>query len=1137
MKIKDFRMGLRIVKVWLLPILLLCVMFAGVSHAEEKPEIFPQLGQSGWIQRVAMSNDGKYLLTGDFAGSIMLWDARTGREIRKFSSQSHIEALAFTPDGKHAVSNHYDAVKLWDLQTGQEIYTSKKKNSAVTSSIFFLSNGRYFMAFGFQTPVHVWETATGREVGGLSLPDDFHKRSGTIIVSPGSRYVLTQLYERVKMRQEPAKLWDLLTGKVVRELNRAIPYYSVFTKDGSKILSARYEDNNIELWDASTERVFWSSKGHTKSLDYIAVSESGAIAVSASKDDGTMRVWDMANGSQLQMIALPKGFKPIILSPDGKKIVLLDGSFFGDHKTARLYDTMRGRVIKSFSKEECESMSFTPDGRLLLVKVGKVAIWDAAAGRNVQSFEGSGEPVMGMTFAAKQNVAAIIGGKNVSIWDVAAGRRVTVLKGHEKVVSSAVFSPGTTTLATGSLDNTVRIWDLKTGRQTSSLHGHAGGVVSVAYSPDGRYIASAGNDALVKLWDSTTGVLLKSLTGHIQMKSRDINKSFTGIYNVAFSSDGKRLVSCGTDGAIKLWDVIAGKEIRNLQGQKEDVTAVGFSPDGRSLVSGGLDGKVRIWDADSGKEIKTLGKTEFGSVDSVSYSPDGRYVSAYGHDEISYVWEVASGNEVRRFSGTKTRLAAIGIMNSTSFSPDSRFLLTNDGFAAVSRLWDIASGRELVQFISFNDGEWIAYTPEGYFNASADGARHLNVRVGLNVYGIDQFFSRYFRPELVQLALAGKEIPKGELITDIASRKPAPVVQIISPAAQSSVDRDSVTVTIRVKDAGGGIGAVNIYLNGTQVANETRSVIVKGREPADEKTLSFTIPLVQGKNDIRAVAFNKENSMESNPALISVFSKAVIQKPNLYALVIGINEYKNKSISLNYAVTDAMEFAKTLKMTAAPLFEKTNIEILTTPAMTTKEAIIKAFEEMRIKVKPNDLFVFYDASHGIVDVVDNEEQYFLLTSNVLLLSSRHVGKDAMGQKELAKLIGSIPAQKKVVILDTCNAGKGGKEIQVALLQQTRGLTDSTAVKLLQRAIGSAVFSASSDSQLALEGYKGHGLFTFVLLEGLRGKADIKKDGYITVLGLADYVEENVIKLSEEVFKRQQTPTIQTGANFPIGKVK
>lgn len=1121
----------------ILAIPFLCMLSGQGDCSEEKPEIFPQLGQSGWIQKVAMSKDGKYLLTGDFGGSIMLWDARTGREIRKFGGQSRVSALDFTPDGRHAVSLHFDIVSLWDLKTGKEVYSVKIKNAVNMNSLSFISGGKYMMAFGFATSVHVWETATGREAGGVSLPEDFVQKSGTIIASAGSRFALTQVYDRSRMKHEPAKIRDLVTGRIVRELERVVPFQSVFTKDGSRILSVGYGDNSVELLDSSSGRVYWSGKGHSKSIDYLAVSDNGTIAVSASRDDRTMRVWDMATGRQMQVVSMPAGFKPEALSPDGRKIVLLYGFFHGDNKAARIFDTMTGRQIRTFHDKEFESMAFTPDGRLLVTGTGKATLWDAAVGSQVQSFEGSGEAVMGVTFAPGRNVAAITGGARVSIWDMAAGRRIAVLKGHEKTVAAAAFSPDARFLVTGSLDNTLRIWDLKTGGQTMTMPGHAGGAISVAYSPDGRYIASAGNDALIKLWDSAGGALLKTLHGHVQMKSGDINASFSGIYNVAFSPDGKRLVSCGTDDAIKLWDIVTGKEIRSMTGHKDDVTAVGFSPDGRTLVSGGLDSTVRIWDAGSGKEIKTLGRTEFGSVMSVGFSPDGRYVAARGKDEISYVWEAASGSLVRKFSGVKTRLTATGVMNSASFSPDSRFLLTNDGFAAASRLWEISSGRELAQLISFTDGEWIAYTPEGYFNASPGGARHLNVRIGLDVYGIDQFFTKYYRPELVQLALTGREISKGELITDIASRKPAPAVQIISPAAQSTVDADSVAVKVKITDAGGGIGAVNIYLNGTQVANETRSVAVKGRESDAERILSFTIPLVQGNNDIRAVAFNRENSMESNPALISVVSKAVVRKPNLYAIVIGINEYRNKSISLNYAVSDAGAFADTLKKVSGPLFEKTDIEVLTTPAATTKEAVIRTFEGMRTKVRPNDLFVFYNASHGVVDVVDNEEQYFLLTSNVLLLSSRHIGKDAMGHRELSRLIGGIPAQKKLVVLDTCNAGKGGKEIQVALLQQTRGLTDSTAVKLMQRAIGSAVFSASSDTQLALEGYKGHGLFTFVLLEGLKGRADVKKDGYITVLGLADYVEENVVRLSEEVFKRQQTPTIQTGANFPIGKVK
>ena len=469
-------------------------------------------------------------------------------------------------------------------------------------------------------------------------------------------------------------------------------------------------------------------------------------------------------------------------------------------------------------------------------------------------------------------------------------------------------------------------------------------------------------------------------------------------------------------------------------------------------------------------------------------------------------------------------------------SNNMNYNASKEGAALV--LYNPPTKSEIAKLYAFTDGEWIVITPEGYFNTSANGSRHLNVRVGNNVYGIDQFYAKFYRPELVQLALAGKEIPKGVLITDIAAQKPAPNVQIMSPVTNSSVDQDNVAVTLKITDSGGGIGSVNIYLNGAQVANDTRGIIVKGKASANERIISFTIPLLKGQNEIRAIAFNGENSMESNPALISVISKAVMQKPNLYALVIGINTYNNKSISLTYAVPDATAFAGTLKKIASPLFEKADIRTLTTPEATTKGAITKAFEEVRQLVRPNDLFIFYNASHGMVDVVNGEEQYFLLTSNVRLLSSQHISKDALSHKDLVNLIGSIPAQKKLVILDTCNAGKGGKEIQIALLQQTRGLTDATAVKLLQRAVGSSVFSASADTQQALEGYKGHGLFTYVLLEGLQGKADFKKDGFITVKGLALHTEERVMTLSEEVFKRQQNPMIETGVNdFPIGKVR
>ena len=161
------------------------------AFAADKPEIFLQLGHSGWVQTVDMSRDGKYLLSGGWGGAVKLWDVQTGREIRTLLGHKFAPSVAFSPDGRHAVSFDSEIIKLWDLQSGHEIYTVTKK--VLLSGMFpfsFLSNGKYFMISDtfFTKSIHIWETATGREIGGLNLED----RLAEVIVSPDGRFALTQ---------------------------------------------------------------------------------------------------------------------------------------------------------------------------------------------------------------------------------------------------------------------------------------------------------------------------------------------------------------------------------------------------------------------------------------------------------------------------------------------------------------------------------------------------------------------------------------------------------------------------------------------------------------------------------------------------------------------------------------------------------------------------------------------------------------------------------------------------------------------------------------------------------------------------------------------------------------------------------
>ena len=311
------------------------------------------------------------------------------------------------------------------------------------------------------------------------------------------------------------------------------------------------------------------------------------------------------------------------------------------------------------------------------------------------------------------------------------------------------------------------------------------------------------------------------------------------------------------------------------------------------------------------------------------------------------------------------------------------------------------------------------------------------------------------------MALSGGTLSDYRKIADI---KPPPAVAIVD--TPSSVNSEEVTVHLKVADQGGGVGDVRLYLNGSAVVlDRTRNLAVAAVQ-GQAQVFSYKVRLVAGKNSVRAIAFNAGNSMQSTDALYEIEAKIIARKPSLHALVIGIQDYDNPKLTLKYPVADARLMAATLRERASGLFESVNVVELTTRAQTTKDTITRAIKEMSGKVRPDDLFVFFVASHGTVD----DGQYFLITSNVGATSTHLLKQTALSQDDLKALIANVPATKKLVLIDTCNAGKLGEAIQVAML--TRGMNEDTALKILSRAVGSTILSASNSVQEALEGLQG-----------------------------------------------------------------
>jgi len=706
------------------------------------------------------------------------------------------------------------------------------------------------------------------------------------------------------------------------------------------------------------------------------------------------------------------------------------------------------------------------------------------------------------------------------LWDIAQGKKIQTfqhLKGFTGFTTAVAFSPDGKHFASGGKG--MKLWDLATKQEVMAFDDD-NMVASLAFSPDGKQILCGGiasnspefDSPNIKIYDVATGDEIKDF----RLKNT--------VWSPAYSPDGRYVLSGCDQAKIYLWNASTGKAKKTAEGSTPfigSVFSVAYSPDGKYALTGGSDNSVRLWDAKRLKEIRQFtGHTAIGGVWSVSFSPDGKYASSASFDSQIIIWDLTTGAPWKTLTGHTGRMGT-----SARYSPDGRYLISAGD--ASTKIWDVATGEEIASMIAFEDGEWIVTTANGYYNSSPKGDQYFSIKVGGKDYSIEQLRESFYRPDLVQLALGGGSLKELKKVADV---KPPPVIAIVDTPI--SIHKSDAEITLKIIDSGGGIGDIRLYLNGSAVMlDSTRGVkvVVSGR---NEIRKTYQLKLVSGVNTIKAVAFNADNTMQSNAAVHEVTAAfKAIDKPSLYALVIGINDYKNPRLQLNHAVADATLFADTLKEGALPLFEKVEVKKLTSREETTKENILKEIKAMQ-SLNPDDLFVFYVASHGTVD----DGEYYLITSNVGSTRTEKLKTDAIGQSVFKKLLSNVAATKKLIIIDTCNAGALGEAIQVAML--TRGMSEDTAMKILSRAVGSTILSASTSMQEALEGYQGHGLFTYVLAEGLKGKADRGNTGYVKTTELADYVDNEVPALAEKIFKKAQYPTISiSGQTFPIGKVR
>jgi WD40 repeat protein/serine/threonine protein kinase/tetratricopeptide (TPR) repeat protein len=533
----------------------------------------------------------------------------------RFTLHGHaheIDALAFSADGRLLASGSYDTqVRIWDTTTGKErdVITLGSRVNALA----FTPDGRaLFIASGVTSDVRAYDV-DNKVLG----PQQVELRPWPVRGKPVRRLLVSADGRFLFANSHPVRVHAVAGGKLVATVNLETPDLAL-TPDGRTVICA--VGGSIEMhgvqrdWDREAVKLLHRVEAHADEIARLTLSRDGKTLVTLGADR-TTKLWSLEGAGKPPVLRAtlkdhPAAVSDVALSPDGKQLFTA-----GLDRVIRAWEVPSMRLLGSLRghAKEIYRLAVSPDGKQL-----------ASGGMDA----------------------------SVKVWDLAelAANSSASRPGSRGFFARAIaFSPDDRLLATGGADAVVRVWDLEARRERFALREHTDEVMGVAFPPGGQELLSVSRDGVACCWQLEGGGLVRrrKLEGEITC--------------CAATPDGTALACGDMDGRVWLLGPDGAPRLPTgaHRPHQTRVSALAFSPDGKTLLSGAWDGSVALTDVTTGV-ARPCPPQLLNAIDCVTFSGDGKQVLASDHGEYCAAWDPATRAPIgERYSHRYTRPAVV----------------------------------------------------------------------------------------------------------------------------------------------------------------------------------------------------------------------------------------------------------------------------------------------------------------------------------------------------------------------------------------------------------------------------------------------------------------------------------------------